>query len=98
MPFGVKIYEYTPGVINSKVMLCDSKKAAAGTINLDYRSLYLHFECAALIYGSSVIPEIEMEFNDTVAKSREILPSDLNRTGLLYQLYKGVLKIIAPLM
>lgn len=98
VPFGVKIYEYTPGFIHSKVMLCDSKKAAAGTINLDYRSLYLHFECAALIYGSSVIPEIEKDFNDTFAKSREILPSDLKRTGLLYQLYKGVLKIIAPLM
>ena len=44
---GVQIYEYTPGFVHAKVFTSDDRKAVVGTINMDYRSLYLHFECAA---------------------------------------------------
>lgn len=98
IPSGVKIYEYTPGFIHSKVMLSDGKKAVTGTINLDYRSLYLHFECAAFLYGVSTISDIEKDFDDTFEKSREVLDSDLKGKGFFGTLYHGVLRLIAPLM
>lgn len=98
IPSGVKIYEYTPGFIHSKVMLSDGKKAVVGTINLDYRSLYLHFECAAFLYGVAATGDIERDFAKTFAKSREILVSDLKNKGFFGALYRGFLKLVAPLM
>ena len=98
IPHGVRIYEYTPGFIHAKMMVSDGIKAVVGTINLDYRSLYLHFECAVLIYGASVIADIENDAHETFEKSKEITKADLKRHGLLFALYTGLLKLIAPLM
>ena len=67
---GVKIYEYTPGFVHAKVFVSDDKKAVVGTINLDYRSLYHHFECAAYLYKTDCIPDIEKDFQDTLSKCR----------------------------
>ena len=63
---GVKIYEYTPGFVHAKVFISDDCKAVVGTINLDYRSLYHHFECAAYLYEVPCIGEIEADFNNTL--------------------------------
>ena len=62
---GVQIYEYLPGFIHAKVFVSDDDTATVGTINLDYRSLYLHFECGAFIYSSPVIADIEQDFQET---------------------------------
>ena len=98
IPSGVKIYEFTPGFVHSKVFVSDGKKAAAGTINLDYRSLYLHFECAAYFYGAPVVDEIYKDFEKTFGVCREIRVSDRKKPNLLRRLYGGLLKLIAPLM
>ncbi len=98
VPQGVKIYEYTPGFIHSKNFVSDSVKAVVGTINLDYRSLYLHFECAAYLYGASAIADIEEDFDSTLEKCKEIGISDIRKYGLLTHLKNGLLKLIAPLM
>ena len=55
---GVKIYEYTPGFVHAKVFVSDSREAVVGTINLDYRSLYHHFECATYMYRTDCISKI----------------------------------------
>ena len=52
---GVQIYEYTPGFVHAKVFVSDDDTATVGTINLDYRSLYLHFECGTFIYNNPVV-------------------------------------------
>ena len=62
MESGVKIYEYTPGFVHAKVFVSDAREAVVGTINLDYRSLYHHFECAAYFYGTDCIDLIEADF------------------------------------
>lgn len=98
IPYGVRIYEYTPGFIHAKVMVIDGVKAVVGTINLDYRSLYLHFECAVLLYGSSVIADIEKDTLETFEKSKEITKADLKKRGLFRLIKSGILKLIAPLM
>lgn len=98
VPQGVRIYKYTPGFIHSKVFVSDSAKAVVGTINLDYRSLYLHFECGAYFYGSSIIGDIEKDFAETFEKCEEIKASDVKRGGFFSGLKTGLLRAIAPLM
>ena len=69
---GVKIYEYTPGFVHAKVFVCDDQEAVVGTINLDYRSLYHHFECGTYLWGTDCIPAIAEDFEQTQAKCRDI--------------------------
>lgn len=94
---GVKIYEYTPGFIHSKVFVCDDKIATVGTLNLDYRSLYLHFECGTYIYNSKVIDKIKQDTLDTIKESKEIKKEDC-KVGIFKSLFQAILRIFAPLM
>ena len=95
---GVKIYEYTPGFVHAKVCTSDDKKAVVGTINLDYRSLYHHFECAAYLYQVPCIREIEQDFQETLAKCREVTPETIRHEALYYKVMGALMKFIAPLM
>ena len=95
---GVKIYEYTPGFVHAKVFVSDNEKAVVGTINLDYRSLYHHFECATYLYRTSCITEIEHDFEETLAKCREITCDTIKNEKLSYKILGGFMKLIAPLM
>jgi cardiolipin synthase len=95
---GVKIYEYTPGFVHAKVFVSDDKKAVVGTINLDYRSLYHHFECATYLYKTACIPEIEEDFADTLSKCREVTAETVKHEKIGYKLIGGLMKFLAPLM
>ena len=95
---GVKIYEYTPGFVHAKVFVCDGHEAVVGTINLDYRSLYHHFECAAYLCGVPCVPDIEADFQATLARCRRASLQTLRQEPLLRRLAGPVLKAIAPLM
>ena len=94
---GVKIYEYTPGFIHSKVFVCDDKIATVGTLNLDYRSLYLHFECGTYIYGANVIKNIKNDAIETIRQSKEIKLEDIKKTKFSF-LKDGILRLIAPML
>lgn len=94
---GVKIYEYTPGFLHSKVFVCDDNIATVGTLNLDYRSLYLHFECGIYIYESKVIEEIKRDALDTMEKSHLVSDKESN-AGFIKSIFQAVLKLAAPLM
>lgn len=95
---GVHIYEYTPGFIHAKVFISDHKKAVVGTINLDYRSLYLHFECAAYLYRNSEIFAIEEDFQETLKMCKKIAPSDYAKLSFFTRAQGRVLRLFAPLM
>jgi len=95
---GVKIYEYTPGFVHSKVFVCDGEKAVVGTINLDYRSLYHHFECASYMYRTKCIADIEEDFIATMKLCRQVTPETLKHGPLSYKIRGSLLKLIAPLM
>lgn len=95
---GVKIYEYTPGFVHAKVFVCDNVEAVVGTINLDYRSLYHHFECAAYMYRVPCIREIEADFQETLAKCRRITKKSIREEKMSYRMAGFVMKFIAPLM
>ena len=95
---GVKIYEYTPGFVHSKVFVCDDEKAVVGSINLDYRSLYHHFECAVYLYRTDCIRDIEADFNATLRMCRQITPEAVRREKLYYKILGSIMKLFAPLM
>ena len=95
---GVKIYEYTPGFVHAKVFVSDDEKATVGTINLDYRSLYHHFECGTYLYRKSCISDIERDFKETLSKCREVTLETVKKEKLKYKLMGSVMKLIAPLM
>ena len=95
---GVQIWEYEPGFVHAKVFVSDDKKAAVGTVNLDYRSLYHHFECGVFFYGNSEIKKVEEDFQNTKEKSIFITPADYKKLKLTTRLEGKVLRIVAPLM
>ncbi len=94
---GVKIYEYTPGFLHSKVMVADDAVATVGTVNLDYRSLYLHFECGAWLCGTQAVLDIRTDFEKTLAASCEITPKDC-KNGFFRRMLQSLFRLFAPLM
>ncbi|MCI8549401.1 MAG: cardiolipin synthase [Lachnospiraceae bacterium] len=93
---GVKIYEYTPGFIHAKSYVCDDEFAVVGTINMDYRSLYLHFECGTFLYRADAVADLKLDAIQTIGQSRPISLKNC-RTGLFGGLLDSVLRILAPL-
>ena len=95
---GVEIFEYKPGFIHAKSFVADDVEGVVGTINLDYRSLYHHFECAVYCYESDCIKDIEKDFQETLEKSRKITKKTIWKGRPLLKPLSFVLKIIAPLL
>ena len=95
---GVEIYEYLPGFVHAKVFVSDDNTAVVGTINMDYRSLYLHFENAVLMYKAEEIAGIKEDFEDTLLKCVQVTPEYIRSISLKHKLLGFFLKIFAPLM
>jgi len=94
---GVKLYEYTSGFSHGKTFVSDDKIATVGTTNLDFRSLYLHFECGVLVYASETINAIKEDFLRTLPASQEITLKDCARNAF-QRITQDVLRVFAPLM
>lgn len=95
---GVKIYEYTPGFVHAKVFVSDLREGVVGTINLDYRSLYHHFECATYVYGGECIPKIEEDYQDTLSKCRQVTMETVRNEKWQVKLTGRLMKAVAPLL
>ena len=95
---GVKIYEYTPGFVHAKVFIRDDLEAVVGTINLDYRSLYHHFECAAYLRDVRCLPDIERDFLRTLNACRPVSEESIRQEKLSLKLAGYLAKVIAPLL
>ena len=97
---GVKISEWTPGFTHAKVVVADGREAVVGTINLDYRSLYHHFENAVWMYGTDCIRSTESDFQSTLAQCRTVEPTahSIWQGKTLLRLTGVLLKFIAPLI
>lgn len=94
---GVKVYKYTPGFVHAKVFVADDHIATVGTINLDYRSLYLHFECGTYLEDVDCIKDIKKDLEDTIQKSHKITKEEA-MPSLLKAVWQGILRLVAPLM
>lgn len=95
---GVKIYEFEKGFIHSKNFVCDDEFAVVGSINLDYRSLYLHFECAVWMYSVPIIKDIKSDFEKTLEKSIVIDKNWIENRSRISKIVQSLLKLFAPLM
>ena len=95
---GVRIFEFTPGFLHSKIFVSDDKAAVVGTVNLDYRSLHHHFECAVLLERAQAVNEIERDFNRTLEYCREVTEDSLREIPRRVRISGAVLKIFAPLL
>ncbi len=95
---GVHIYEYLPGFVNAKLFVSDDQTAVVGTINLDYRSLYHHFECASLFYQHPVVEEVEKDFQKTKALCHKITLNDVKKDHWTMKATAVVMKVFSPLM
>ena len=92
---GIEVYEYTPGFLHSKVILVDNKAATVGTINFDYRSLYLHFENNILLYQSKAIKDIKEDFIYTESISQRV---SMKKARYFKGFIEAVLRLFAPLL
>ncbi len=95
---GVRIYEYTPGFIHAKTAVSDDLYGNVGTVNLDYRSLYLHFECGAYMYNTPAIQPLKEDFLKTLGECKEIIYEEFKKTPWYRRTLWSVLKLFAPLM
>lgn len=95
---GVKIYEYTPGFMHAKMLISDDCCAVVGTANLDYRSLYLHYECAVALYDVSAIGDIKNDLLDCIVASRQMTVEEMESVPLLRRILVAILKLFSPMM
>lgn len=95
---GVKIYEYLPGFIHSKSYIVDDEYAVVGTINMDYRSLYLHFECGVWMYNCLSIKDIYSDFMETLERCKQISLEETNNIKWYRTVLRLILRIFSPIM
>ena len=95
---GVKIFEYTPGFVHAKIFVSDDIRGVVGTSNLDFRSLYLHFECCMYMYKNETVFDIEKDYQETLKQSQEITVKDCDEYSGVKKIAGSLLRFIAPLM
>lgn len=98
MAHGVRIYEFLPGFVHAKNFISDDKTAIAGTINLDFRSLYLHYECAVWMYQTSAVEEMRQDFINTLEICTEISSDFFANNGLLKRFLLALIRFFSPMM
>lgn len=96
--FGVKIYEYTPGFLHAKMIVSDDDVAVVGTINMDFRSFFMHFECGTVLYGGKVVDEIKEDIRDIMLKSRVIDEAWFQNVPWISSIMASILRLLAPLL
>ena len=95
---GVKIYEYQPGFLHAKSFVCDDEVAVVGTINLDYRSLYLHFEDGVWMYKNDAIADIKRDFLDTLEYCNPVGVEFCTGRKLPVRIMQNILRLFAPML
>ena len=95
---GVKIYQYTKGFIHAKCFVCDDEIATVGSINMDYRSLYLHFECGVFLYQSKAVLQVKEDAWNTIAQSEPVTQEFCKNRKWYVRLLQSVLRLFAPML
>lgn len=95
---GVKIYEFSPGFLHAKSFVCDDQVAVVGTINLDYRSLYLHFEDGVWICNNDVVEDIYKDYTDTLKQCVPVSLDFCENRSIAVRMGQSILRLFAPLL
>ena len=94
---GVRIFEYSPGFTHAKSFVSDDEIAVVGTINLDFRSLYLHYECGLVLIKTESIVQLKEDFSGTLSKCVEVKANDLKQS-FFWHLFDAVIRVFSPMM
>jgi cardiolipin synthase len=94
---GVRIFEYSPGFVHAKAFVADDRICGIGTVNLDYRSLFLHFECSSIFYKADIVSDLKADYLKTLEECRERHLEDID-TGLVHKTIDNFLRVAAPLL
>ena len=95
---GVRIFQFKPGFLHAKCFVCDDKIATVGSINMDYRSLYLHFECGVWMYQSKAVRQVKEDMEQTLLQCEEINMEFCQKRPAAIRTYLGVVRLFAPLL
>ena len=95
---GIKVYEYTPGFLHSKMFVSDDCVSTVGSVNLDFRSLFLHFENGVLLCGTDSVKDIRRDFEEALHISHEVTMEEVKHTNILLVLIRAVLHVFMPLV
>ncbi len=95
---GIKIYEFLPGFVHAKMMVSDDMIGTCGSVNLDYRSFYHHFECGVYLYNNSAVVDMEKDFINTLEKCREVTYEYYKQIPLYQRFFGHIFKLFAPLL
>lgn len=95
---GVSIYQYTPGFNHGKTFVVDDDYAVVGTINLDFRSLYLHFECGVWMYNTDSVHQVKNSTLEALKISKQVTLEDIKNTPKIKKIIRTFFRIFAPLM
>lgn len=95
---GVEIYEYTPGFLHAKMYVSDDIQAIVGSANMDFRSMYLHFENCCSFYGGSMVQEVKKDFTETLKECRKVTLEQVKKTPLRKRIFQMIFRIWSPMM
>ncbi len=95
---GVRVFVYKKGFVHSKLFVSDDKRATVGSINLDYRSLFHHFECGVYLYQNETVSEIEIDFQETLKNCKELTLAEYKKIPLVVRLTGWIFKVFGPLL
>ena len=95
---GVRVFEYTPGFLHAKELVADGRLAICGSVNLDFRSLYLHFEDGVFCYRSTCLEQVKQDFEDTFPICHEVSLQECRETKLYQRIFRSLLRVFSPLM
>ena len=92
---GVKVYEFTPGFLHTKSLVADGEIALLGTINMDYRSFQLHYECGAAFYGAPVIGDVVKDMEGIMARSEAVDLARWKKRSWFKKVLEKVLRVFS---
>ena len=95
---GIRIYQFKPGFLHAKCFVCDDEIATVGSINLDYRSLYLHFENGVWMYKTDAVMQVKQDALDTFAQCEEITAEFCRNRSVYVRVAQSVFRMFAPLL
>lgn len=95
---GVKIYEYVPGFIHSKTAVADDECAICGSINMDYRSFYLHYECGVFMSENKAVLDIRDDILETIEKSQQIFYDAWKKRPVHQRIIQWCLRLFSPIL
>lgn len=95
---GVEIYEFIPGFLHTKAIVSDGEKAVVGSINMDFRSFYLSFECGVLLYQNQEVAAIEEDYQKTLQQCVKVTEEVYSKQPVIHKISGKVLRLFAPMM